>query len=426
MNRLRQIVQAAPQEGAPLPAWLERLTTLGVVSDDPQVVRRQRFTNMFAFASAANIVAHIVFYACYDPVGLVPLVALNTVFIAGLIAVPLLHREGADAAAHAVALLSVVAILCTLVLLGRESQIYVYLTLSGLILFMFGVEYPRAYVPWFVTAALSLVVSLPFTPDHGLLAASDPLLQRTVSSQAMINVAVVNGLIIYFVLSTLRRTELALEDQYARSAALTSSLLPDSVIERLTAAPDRRIADSVDGVSVLFADLAGFTAAARALPPDQIVDYLDEMVRAFDALCSECGAEKIKTIGDCYMAVGGLSGDRRGGALAIGRLALAMIAAQDARPPLGAVQLSLRIGVHFGSATAGITGDTRFTYDLWGDAVNVASRMESHGVPGRIHVSAAYRDAAAGAFLFEARGEIDIRSVGTARTFFLEGAIAGG
>lgn len=319
---------------------------------------------MFAFASAANIVAHNVFYAFYDPAGLVPPVALNTVFTAGLIALPLLHRKGADVAAHAVALLSVVAILCTLVLLDRESQIYVYLTLSGLILFMFGVEYPRAYVPWFVTAALSLVVSLPFTPDHGLLAASDPLLQRTVSSQAMINVAV-NGLIIYFVLSTLRRTELALEDQYARSAALTSSLLPDSVIERLTAAPDRRIADSVDGVSVLFADLAGFTAFARALPPEQIVDYLDEMVRAFDALCSESGAEKIKTIGDCYMAVGGLSGDRRGSALAIGRLALAMIAAQDARPPLGAVPLSLRIGVHFGSATAGTIGDTRFTYDLW-------------------------------------------------------------
>ena len=320
---------------------------------------------MFAFASAANIVAHNVFYAFYDPAGLVPPVALNTVFTAGLIALPLLHRKGADVAAHAVALLSVVAILCTLVLLDRESQIYVYLTLSGLILFMFGVEYPRAYVPWFVTAALSLVVSLPFTPDHGLLAASDPLLQRTVSSQAMINVAV-NGLIIYFVLSTLRRTELALEDQYARSAALTSSLLPDSVIERLTAAPDRRIADSVDGVSVLFADLAGFTAFARALPPEQIVDYLDEMVRAFDALCSESGAEKIKTIGDCYMAVGGLSGDRRGSALAIGRLALAMIAAQDARPPLGAVPLSLRIGVHFGSATAGAPSAIRALHTTCG------------------------------------------------------------
>jgi adenylate cyclase len=425
MNRLRQIVHAAPKAGAPFPAWIERLTTLGIVSRDPQIVRRQRFANMFAFASAANIVAHMGFYALYDIAGLAPLIALNLAFVAALLAVPLLHRNGADAAAHAVALLSVVAILCTLVLLGRESQIYVYLSLSGLILFMFGVQYPRAYVPWFAIAALSLLASLPFTPDLGLLAASDPFLQRVVSSQAMINVAVVNGLIIYFVLSTLRRPDLALEDQYARSAALASSLLPDSVIERLTAAPDRRIADRIDGLSVLFADLAGFTAAARTLPPDRIVDYLDRMVREFDALCADAGAEKIKTIGDCYMAVGGLSGDPRAGALAIGRLALAMVAAQQARPPLGAAPLSLRIGIHFGGATAGIIGDTRFTYDVWGDAVNIASRMESHGLPGRIHVSAAYRDAAADSFVYAERGEIDVRSVGTVPTYFLEKAVSG-
>jgi adenylate cyclase len=425
MNRLRQIVKAAPQDDMPFPAWLERLAALGIVSHDPLVVRRQRFANMFAFASAANIVAHVGIYAVYDFTGLLPLIMLNAIFAAVMLAVPALHRIAPNAAAHALAVFSIVAILCTLVLLGRDSQIYVYLALSGTILFLFGVEYPRAYLPWFAVAALSLVVALPFTPDQGLLAASDPFLRRVVSSQAMFNVAVVNALIIYFVLSSLRRTELALEDQYARSAALASSLLPDSVVERLTAAPDRRIADRIDGLSVLFADLAGFTNAARTLPPEEIVDYLDGLVRAFDALCVEHGVEKIKTIGDSYMAVAGLSGDSREGAHAIGRFALAMLAVQETHPPLGAAKLSLRIGLHHGSGTAGIIGDTRFSYDVWGDAVNVAARMESHGVPGRIHVSEAFRDAAGNAFSFEERGEIEIKSIGRTRTYLLAGVATG-
>jgi adenylate cyclase len=425
MNRLRQIVQAAPQAGAPFPAWIERLTTLGIVSRDPLIVRRQRFTNMFVFASAANIVAHIGFYAFYDLSGLLPLILLNAAFAAAMLAVPVLHRWGANAAANAIVILSIVAILSALLLLGRESQLYVYLALAGTILFLFGVEYPRAYLPWFAVAAVSLLVSLPFTPDHGLLAASDPRLQRVVSFQAMINVAVVNTLIIYFVLSTLRRTELALEDQYARAAALTSSLLPDSVVERLTAAPDQRIADRIDGLSVLFADLAGFTNAARALPPEEVVEYLDDLVRSLDALCAEHGVEKIKTIGDCYMAVGGLAGDRAGGARAVGRFALALLAVQQERPPLGTEQLAFRIGLHHGGATAGIIGDTRFTYDVWGDAVNVAARMESHGVPGRIHVSEAFREAAGDAFVYEERGEIDIKSIGRTRTYLLTGTARG-
>jgi adenylate cyclase len=172
---------------------------------------------------------------------------------------------------------------------------------------------------------------------------------------------------------------------------------------------------------VIFADLVGFTEAARGLPPEEIVDFLDRLVRSFDALCEQLGVEKIKTIGDSYMAASGFDGAASNGAVAVGRLALAMLKGVDRQPPLGERKLKLRIGIHCGPATAGVIGDTRFSYDTWGVAVNTASRMESHGVPGRIHVSEDFRDLAATAFRFEDRGTTNIKSIGVTRTFFLIG-----
>jgi adenylate cyclase len=122
------------------------------------------------------------------------------------------------------------------------------------------------------------------------------------------------------------------------------------------------------------------------------------------------------------MAVGGLSGDPHQGARAIGLLALEFLDIIEAAPELGAAKLQVRGGIHAGPVTAGVIGDVRMGYDVWGDTVNVASRMESHGVPGRIHVSAAYKDLAAPHFEFEPRGEIEMKSLGTHATYFLSGA----
>ncbi|HEX2653335.1 MAG TPA: adenylate/guanylate cyclase domain-containing protein, partial [Xanthobacteraceae bacterium] len=170
----------------------------------------------------------------------------------------------------------------------------------------------------------------------------------------------------------------------------------------------------------LFADLAGFTPAARTLPPGEVVSYLDRLVCAFDDLCEEHGVDKIKTIGDSYMAVSGLRGSSAESAIAIGNFAFAMMEIIRRQGPLGGHNLALRIGIHCGEATAGVIGETRVSYDVWGDAVNVASRMESHGEPGRIHVSEAFRALAGDAFTFNERGSMEIKGLGLARTYFLE------
>jgi adenylate cyclase len=205
----------------------------------------------------------------------------------------------------------------------------------------------------------------------------------------------------------------------ARADALVSTVLPDAIAARLRAQPEKRIADRIEQATILFADLESFTTAAHSESPEKVVAYLDESVRAFETMCERHGVEKIKTVGDGYMAVGGLHGAPLPSAVAIGRLALALLAMQESRPPLGGSRLRLRVGIHIGPAIAGVIGDTRIAYDIWGDAVNTASRMESHGIPGRIHVSEAFRKAAGEAFEFEERGEMEVRGLGTVRTYFL-------
>jgi adenylate cyclase len=198
-----------------------------------------------------------------------------------------------------------------------------------------------------------------------------------------------------------------------------NTVFPPPIVARLTSGQEDRIADRIEGLTVLFADVVGFTKAAHDLPPEEIIDYLDGMVRCFDRLCAENNVEKIKTIGDRYMAVGGLTGDSRGQAVATAKLALAILRSQADLPTLGGKRLALRIGLHTGSATAGIIGDTRFTYDVWGDAVNMASRMEAHSMPGRIQVSDAFRAIVQDAFCFDERGIVEIRGIGPTRTWFL-------
>ena len=419
MNRLQQLIRGEPAPKIAWPVWFDRLASVGIVSRNPQVVRRQRFTNIVAFASAVNAISHLVINGVYAPGELALVHVYNAMFAVFALLVPRLHRYGDNVAACALATLILVGNLFVIWMLGRDSQLHVYFTLAGVMLFMFGVENLRLFFFWFAVAFVALLGSLQLAPEHGLLLAHDHALRGVLAGHAMINAIMINGLTILYVLIVLRRTEVELEGQYARTAALVDTVLPPPIADRLMSGTEHKIADRVENLTVLFADLAGFTDAAHDLPPEAIVEYLDGFVRSFDDLCTAHGVDKIKTMGDCYMAVGGLHGASRAEAIAIGRLALAMIDVQARRAPLGKNVLGLRVGIHIGTATAGIIGDIRFSYDVWGDAVNVASRMESYGVPGRIHVSEAFRDAVGAAFAFEERGAAEYKGIGRLRTYFL-------
>jgi adenylate cyclase len=223
----------------------------------------------------------------------------------------------------------------------------------------------------------------------------------------------------YFVhQSDLSRAALAVERE--RSEALLRNVLPASIAERLKAG-EGVIADRFDEVTVLFADLEGFTRRSAAMPPDRVVALLDRIFSSFDAIADAEGLEKIKTIGDAYMVVGGAPETRPDHAAAVARVALAMRHAIEELSEDEADALRLRIGIDTGPAVAGVIGQRKFSYDLWGDTVNTASRMESHGIPGEIQVTARCAAALGDAFELQPRGPIEVKGKGMMETFLLIG-----
>ena len=204
------------------------------------------------------------------------------------------------------------------------------------------------------------------------------------------------------------------------SERLLLNVLPRSVADRLKLDPGI-IADSFAQVTVLFADLVGFTRLSESMSPERLVVLLNEVFTHFDGVADHRGLEKIKTIGDAYMAVAGLPVASADHAVRAAHMAVDMIATLARFNRESGHSLEVRIGLHSGAVVAGVIGKRKFTYDLWGDAVNTASRMESHGAPGQIHVSEASRRLLGAPFLFEERGVLDIKGKGDMRTWFLAG-----
>ncbi len=219
-------------------------------------------------------------------------------------------------------------------------------------------------------------------------------------------------------LKQLRRQHEQLGKEQAKTEELLLNILPRSIAQRLRRG-EERIADAFPMVSVLFADLVGFTAMTRKTTADKLVELLDDLFSRFDLITESHGLEKIKTIGDCYMLAGGVPIAREDHALAVCRAAFDMIdALAELRERTGGA-VNMRIGVHSGQVVAGVIGVRKFTYDLWGDTVNVASRMESTGQPGRVHVSPQTAALVGEHYDLEPRGSIEVKSLGQVETFFV-------
>ena len=271
----------------------------------------------------------------------------------------------------------------------------------------------RGSVPWFAAYVALLLVSAALEP---LVGPPDPPMPEPVRvAFFVINLAAVSAtaflLVEYFVR--------AREAEHERSESLLLNVLPAPVAQRLKRTPGV-IADAHAEVSVLFADVVGFTPLAERMDPERLVALLDDVFTRWDALAQRHGLEKIKTVGDEYMAVAGVPHPLPDHAAAAARMALEMRAELTACATPETGPLRVRIGIDSGPVIAGVIGRSKFIYDLWGDTVNTASRMESSGEPDRIQVTPRTRDRLAGEFELRPRGEIEVKGKGRLTTYFLE------
>ncbi|MCC3407698.1 MAG: DUF3365 domain-containing protein [Microcoleus sp. PH2017_10_PVI_O_A] len=220
----------------------------------------------------------------------------------------------------------------------------------------------------------------------------------------------------------LQETNVELLKEQEKSDRLLLNILPESIAAKLKDGHSS-IADGFAEVTILFADIVGFTVLSAQISPEELLVFLNEIFSAFDDLTEKYGLEKIKTIGDAYMVVGGLPNPSSNHAESIAEMALDMqeeLAKFNAKHHAG---INIRIGINTGPAIAGVIGTKKFIYDLWGDAVNTASRMESHGIAGAIQVTQSTYDILQNKYLFEDRGIIHVKGKGDMNTYLLAGRL---
>jgi guanylate cyclase len=257
-----------------------------------------------------------------------------------------------------------------------------------------------------------------------LLGGVSPAVPRWFTSTMLALNVVVGGTIVFTLLAVFARQRrdalAALRVEQAKAESLLLNILPRSIAERLKD-ETRTIADQFSSASILFADVVDFTPLAEDLPPTEVVTLLDHLFSHFDVLAERYGVEKIKTIGDCYMVAAGVPSPRSDHARVLALMALEMQAAMRSLDEIGHLGLELRVGINSGPVVAGVIGRKRFLYDLWGDAVNTASRMESHGTSGRIQITRATKELLADEFVCEPRGMILVKGKGEIEAWYLVG-----
>ncbi|BBX14847.1 MAG: adenylate/guanylate cyclase domain-containing protein [Mycolicibacter algericus] len=347
--------------------------------------------------------------------------ALNLIAAAAFVLTPLLYHYGeliAPLAFVGIAYLTTFVI-CWVVGTGSGVQFY-FLASASISVLILGVDRIKlAAVVAGIGAALTIALQF-LVPTYKL---DQPAWLRDLSfALVVVSACFIVIATIWYALREIGHAEAAMEAEYDRSEALLANILPTAVADRLKNPAVDVIADSYPDASVLFADIADFTRRASQTDPGQLVEFLNEIYTGLDRLVDRHGLEKIKTSGDSYMVVSGVPDPRPDHLHALAQLALDIAGTiAELRDPLGR-PVSLRIGLAAGPVVAGVVGNRRFFYDVWGDAVNLASRMESTGVPNRIQVPQDVYERLTSEFVFEERGDVDVKGKGVMHTWFLVGA----
>ena len=403
-------------------AWLSRLVNAGVDDSVTRVeIRRTRTINLLAMLIIFVNVAYGIGWAALDFSDLKALISTNaaTAFLAVLV-IYLNNLGRTDGAMWLLVAVSLFNTTTIALLLGLETGGFLFILIVP-VTGMLGVRSHdlRAQLLLIGAGIIAMATVVLIGPQAPAVVQESGVETALLLSNVAVTLVFVSVVVLYARrLADTAETQLQIANQ--RSEELLLNVLPEQIADRLKAG-EVVIADRAEHVSVLFADLVDSTPMSELLTPRQMVEVLNTIFTPFDDLADELGLEKIKTIGDAYMVVGGLPVERAGHLEAIAEMALRMKEeiAKHTIPRFGS--LEMRYGIHAGPVVAGVIGKRKFSYDLWGDTVNTAARMESHGVPGHIQVTAAVRDALERTHRFEERGRIEIKGKGMMTTYYLIG-----
>ena len=317
-------------------------------------------------------------------------------------------------------LLSLASLVLLSLRLGVPSNFHFYM-LTGLMLQFF--IFPAREKAWMYCMAIGsflifLYLQIFRAETPGMVALNVQEL-RTLRIMNGVGVGLLSLGFAAYISAIFRTAERHIRAERAKSERLLLNILPESIAVKLRENPDT-IAERFENCTVLFSDIVGFSELSRRLPAVEIVRVLNDIFSQFDDLAEKHNLEKIKTIGDAYMVVGGLPEPHHEHAERVARFALEMLEVVRRYREDKEYPLELRVGISSGAAVAGVIGKKKFVYDLWGDSVNTASRMESHGLPGRVQVTESTYDLLKDKFELEERGTIEVKGLGNVRSFLLQ------
>ncbi|MGD9669846.1 MAG: adenylate/guanylate cyclase domain-containing protein [Hyphomicrobiaceae bacterium] len=421
MKRFRQTVTSTLGRLARLPgisglvSGFGRLAEAGTAGYRRDIKRRLMILNVFAYLIVLTTMIFALQYGLTEGAEYRPLVIINIAIAAVVAFVPFAHRFSEIAGGLLIVVTEYVALTGIASYLGREGGTALLFVIGAAApFFVFGLDRVRLAVAVVIIGlALHLYVWFSF-PQGAAYIPSNPRILNDLYTQSAVTAF---GLIAVTVWYAFR----LVENAKLETDRLLRNILPEKIVERLKSKPEALIADTFESASILFSDISGFVPLARSLGAAKVVDLLNTIVREFDALAAKNGVEKIKTIGDAYMAAAGIPEPASDHTERVARMGLEMLTYIERLRGETGIDIGLRIGIASGPVMAGVIGTQKFSYDVWGDTVNLASRLESRSVPGRILICPACRQRLEHAFTFESRGEIEIKGVGLQETFFVTG-----
>ncbi len=397
--------------------WTDFALRYGISGYDRETRRRLFLVNMSGYLSAISSLSYAVNFSFYNFSVLKWLVFGNLLSAFLTASAPYWHRYNSVGAALMMTTTVAVTLFFFVSELGRDSGVQLnYIGAVAIAFVIFGLDHMRIIAAVTLVCIIGHIATVFLFPVGRVQWAIDDGFMIRLYVMSSVSIMLILGLVVWYAFRVAADAE-------ARSERLLMNIFPETIANQLRLFPDKPIADRFDEATVLFADIVGFTAMSRKLKADELIMLLNDIFSSFDAIGAKLHTEKIKTIGDAYMAVSGAPEPVEDHSERILQLAIGMIGEIRKVSKRHQIRLDVRIGIAAGPITAGVIGKAKFAYDVWAPTVNLASRLESNGEVGRIHVSVEVYRALKNKYRFEKAPSMALKGIGRVQSWYYAGSL---